>query len=216
VKGDHATFSEKLLAAAKPVWEATVEHPFVEEMAAGALPREKFDRWIQQDFRFVSAFRRFVALILSKTEDDDVHTHLREFLVAIETELDLFRAYASENDVPQGYADFLLTRAALGTFEEAFTALFAAEKAYFDAWRTVRERSGLRGDYATWIDNWSSDGFAEWVDWLASSLDRLTAQLSQQERDALQNTFLMVARYEYLFWNAVYKGDNWQPLNPDR
>ncbi len=220
VKGDDATISEKLLAAARPIWEATVDHPFVQEMAAGTLSQKKFDRWVQQDFRFVSAFRRFVALVLSKTEDDDVHTHLREFLVAIETELGLFRAYASENDVPldvpmspacQGYTDFLLARASLGAYEEAFTALFAAEKAYFDVWRTVRERSGLQGAYAMWIENWSSDGFSEWVVWLASTLDRITPNRSEPELNELRNIFLTVVRYEYLFWDTVYEGDDWPP-----
>src|SRR5687768_3855588 len=108
------------MAAAAPVWQATLSHPFVQETASGALPKEKFDRWVQQDYLFVSAFRRFVGLILTKTDDDEIHDHLSAFLTAIEAERKLFEDYASENSVSlavtmspacRGYVDFLLARA---------------------------------------------------------------------------------------------------------
>ncbi|MFQ5879959.1 MAG: TenA family protein [Dehalococcoidia bacterium] len=211
-------FSQRLLAAAQPVWQASVAHPFVQEMAAGTLPKEKFGFWVQQDYLFVADARKFLGLLLARAEDEEIYRRLTQFLAGLELELELFRTYARDNNlsltlamapVCRGYADFMLARAALGSFDEAMTALYAAEKAYYDAWRTVRDRTSPQGPYARWIANWSSDAFRQWVDWLAAALDRLTAGKPETELARLEKIFLTTARYEYLFWDMTYRQQQW-------
>lgn len=211
-------FSERLLAKAAPIWRALVEHPFVQEMAAGALPKVKFDFWVQQDHLYALEARKFLALTLAKAPDEETYQRLQEFLVGLDSELRLFRDYAQQHGLSlevamapacQGYADFLVTRAALGSFEEALTALFAAERAYYDAWAGVRDRTSPQSTYASWIANWSSDAFRQWVEWLAATLDRLTASVAETELARLEAVFLTAARYEYLFWEMVYRQEQW-------
>ncbi|MDW7981851.1 MAG: hypothetical protein RMH81_03430 [Thermomicrobium sp.] len=209
------TLLNQLLEEARPIWQAMVTHPFVTDLARGRLPRERFDFWVQQDYRFVQDGIRFLGLVLARAPDPELRNGLLEAAVAFRRELSLFEDYARQRGlslaveptpVCLGYASFLLATAATGSLAEALAVLWGAEKAYFDAWSTVRQTLGLAEPYAAWIDNWTSPQFAAWVDWLGTQLLRWE---TETERPAIRTAFLATARYEYLFWDMVYTGATW-------
>jgi thiaminase len=45
------------------------------------------------------------------------------------------------------------------------------------------------------------------VEWLASALDALPTTGSESAK--LKDVFSTVARYEYAFWDGVYRGEDW-------
>ncbi len=206
---------DELLSEARPIWEAMTAHPFLHELATGRLPRERFDFWVQQDYRFVQDGLRFLALLIARAPDDELRYGLLDAAVAFRNELTIFEDYAHQQrlelqveptPVCLGYASFLLATAATGSLGEALAALWGAEKAYYDAWSTVRQVVGLAGPYARWIENWTSPQFAAWVEWLGTQLVRCS---STGEYPAIRRVFLATARYEYLFWDMVYTGMTW-------
>ena len=75
--------------------------------------------------------------------------------------------------------------------------LYAVEKAYYDAWASVRDTTGVDTQYAGFIANWSSPEFAAYVDRLGALVDRedLTAELV--------TAFDRVVRFELAFWDLV-------------
>lgn len=46
-------FSDELLDAGSDIWAAQFAHPFVSELAAGDLDDAAFNRWLEQDYRYL-------------------------------------------------------------------------------------------------------------------------------------------------------------------
>ncbi len=205
----------QLLEEARPIWQAMTQHPFLRELATGHLPRERFDFWVQQDYRFVQDGIRFLGLLIARAPDEELRHGLLDAAIAFRNELTIFRDYARERNlsldieptpVCLGYGAFLLATATTGSLAESLAVLWGAEKAYYDAWSTVRRELGLAEPYARWIENWTSPPFAAWVDWVGTQLERFT---TPADEEAVRRAFLRTARYEYVFWDMVYHEATW-------
>ncbi len=205
------TTSAQLLAHNGDLWAALTSHPFVVDAANGTLPRETFDRWLVDDHFYVVEFRRFLATLTAQAPTEQARDLLAGALVPLQAELDLFRHEVigrgirlSGEPCPTtlGYSAYLHA-CALDGYSVGLTALYAAEKAYFDAWSAVRARAEPNSPYWPFIDNWSSAAFGQWVVDVGALLD------DEPLSDALRRTFRRVVRFERRFWDAVYVGEQW-------
>jgi thiaminase/transcriptional activator TenA len=205
--------SESLLDSASGLWSRIVVHPFVIAVADGTLDKEAFDRWLVEDHAFVAGFRRFLAGLVSLAPDEATREVLVGALVPLDAELQLFDEEASRRGLDLavepgpttlGYTSFVRASLQEG-YDVALTVLYGAEKAYFDAWSSVRERARETSEYWLFIDNWSSDAFGAWVRQIASMLDAL----SSDPTAAMRIAFDRVVRFELRFWDAVHRGESW-------
>ena len=62
-------FAEELRRAAAPIWEAILEHPYLNELASGTLHRETFRFYVQQDWLYLQEFTRTAALTAARCPD---------------------------------------------------------------------------------------------------------------------------------------------------
>jgi thiaminase len=53
-------FDSNLIRQAGQLWEKATHSPFLEGICDGTLSKEVFNRWLVQDYHFVTAFLRFV------------------------------------------------------------------------------------------------------------------------------------------------------------
>jgi formylaminopyrimidine deformylase / aminopyrimidine aminohydrolase len=206
--------AEALVEANVGLWQRITSHPFVVAAADGTLPVEAFDRWLVEDHHFVVGFRRFLAGLVALAPDEPARDLLAGGLVPLQAELDLFRreaaarglALAAEpSPTTLGYTSFLVASLADG-FPVAVTVLYGAERAYLDAWCSVRAGAEAgRSPYWPFIDNWSSAAFGQWVDGVAGLLDRTVAEHDGAARLAFER----VVRFELRFWDAVHAGEGW-------
>jgi thiaminase len=95
------------------------------------------------------------------------------------------------------------------SFEEGFTVLYTAEKIYLDSWMTVKNHLKGSSPWQPFIDNWTSEGFQQYVDWLAITLDSLVTGQPESKLNLYAEFFSMTARYEYLFWDMALKKEVW-------
>ena len=89
------------------------------------------------------------------------------------------------------------------------TTLLAMEWPYLD-WAQRLEGAGKRPDniyYQTWIDIHTSQGIQDFVGWLRRTVD--SATVSQHDVTRMQGIFRDVLRYELLFWEMAWKGEEW-------
>ena len=96
-----------------------------------------------------------------------------------------------------GYSAYLFTSVGEG-WPVGITVLYAVEKAYYDAWASVRDTTGPDTKYARFIANWSSPEFAAYVDQLADLVDR------EPLTPAMTLAFDRVLRFELAFWDLVH------------
>jgi thiaminase/transcriptional activator TenA len=202
--------SQELLDRQRDRWSEMACHPFIVAAADGSLPQDAFDRWLVEDHHFVVGFRRFLARLVELAPDERARDVLAGGLAALQSELELFRFEASDRGLDLagepgpttlGYTSYLLASTADG-WPTAVTVLYGAEKAYFDAWSTVRDATDIASSpYRRFVENWSSPAFGAWVDDVAALVDELPS--------ADHTTFERVVRFEIRFWDAVLAGERW-------
>jgi thiaminase/transcriptional activator TenA len=203
----------------EPQWRAMLEHPFLRQTAAGSLPAGRFEMWLRQDYLFVREDIGFIGGLLARTP-----VHLRrmlgEFIPALHQEMDLFESMAKELGVNlesieaapicHAYNMFLLATVHTRSFAESFTVLYGSEKAYYDSWTQVKKLQTQPSSYQRFIDHWSSDAFAAWVNQLAQALDSLAPGCGIDELKRMEDLLRLTARYEYLFWDMALTDARWR------
>jgi thiaminase/transcriptional activator TenA len=211
-------FHQQLLDKADNIWKAMLGHRFLKMTASGTIPDETFKIWMRQDYIFVRDSIPFIAVIIAKSPLE-LRAGLAPIISAFTTELELFRKNAEahgvnlENLQPaptcHAYLQFLMATAYGKSFAEAFTVLYAAEKAYYDSWMEVKKNLKKASPWQSFIDNWTSDAFKQYVDWLAAELDKLAAGKPERELGKMLEIFMMTGRYEYLFWEMAATSEDW-------
>jgi thiaminase (transcriptional activator TenA) len=213
--------ADNLRSSASDVWEAQHRHPFVTGIGDGSLPFERFNVWLRQDWLFLIEYARLLAVGTARAPDLDTMTRFAGLTRAIlEQEMSLHRSYAAEFGISaeeleaermlpttQGYTDFLVRTAATGDFAELVAALLPCMWGYSEVGRRLAERG--RPDerrYATWIDMYASEEFAEQAAWCRSLTDRVG---QSADRKRMERAFLTSSRYELAFWEMAWSGESW-------
>ena len=215
------SLSEDLRSSVGPLWEKTVAHPFVIEMGEGTLPEEKFDVYFQQDHLFLRDWISLMCGGIIKAPDFDAARPLAAFVHgALEGEEGLFQQYFRDSGLtPQAvreikplptclaYSGYLRRMAAEGTFTEIITTLLGIEWPYLD-WAKRLESAGKRPSnkyYQTWIDIHAGKELEDFVAWMRRVVDNA----DPDEAGKMEQIFLDILRYEYLFWEMAYQGETW-------
>ena len=215
------SFTQELKEGVGPLWERMVTHPFVEELGQGTLPWEKFQRYFQQDHIFLRDWISLLTLGITKAPDFDSARHLSAFMnLVLGGEEGLFQdAFRDMGLSPQevrdlealpttrAFASYLKVLALEGTFQEIIAALLCAEWTYLD-WaqrQAAAEASPENRYYRGWIDIHAGAELEGFVGWMRRTLDLSPPQ----DPEPFQRIFRDCLRYEYLFWEMAYRGEEW-------
>ncbi len=216
--------TDALYEAARPIWEAQLEHPFVRGIGDGTLEEERFRRWVLQDYGYLKEFSRIFAWAVAKADRlESMGWYARVLDLTLNTEMDLHRRYAERfGIVPQAleaepmwpttraYTDFLVRTAADGDMADLLAALLPCAWGYVVVGRALAAGE-LPEDarYAEWIEQYASDEFAGAAEWLRAELDRVAAHADQEKRRRLEEIFVLSSRYELRFWDMCWHGEAW-------
>ena len=219
-----SAFTDELFEAARPIWEAQLEHPFVRGIASGDLDEHVFRRWVVQDYLYLKEFARVFAWGAAKADRlESMQWYAAALDLTLNTEMELHRAYAarfglSAEDLEAGtmwptnraYTDFLVRTAADGDLADLVAALLPCAWGY--AWigrRLAEEGRPADRRYAEWIEQYASAEFQQTADWLCEEMDRLAQEISAAGRTRLEDLFLLSSRYEWMFWEMCWRGEAW-------
>ncbi len=217
-------FSDELYAAAKPIWEAQVRHPFVAGIGDGSLDEDMFKRWVLQDYRYLKEFARVFAWAVAKAERlESMGWYAAVLNLTLNTEMELHRKYAARFGLQpadleaaemwpttRAYTDFLVRTAADGDMADLVAALLPCAWGYVHvAQQLAKGRPPQDQRYADWIAQYSSDEFAEATEWLKAEMNRLAATAPPEKRERLTELFLVSSRYEWRFWEMCWNGEAW-------
>jgi len=203
-------------------WQRVVNHPFVQEMGDGDLPTEKFRSYFLQDYIFVKDLVSITAMGVSKAPNLYAASMLNRFLDGIlNPENDLFqRAFAelgahddehsttTATPTTQAFGDFIVRVGLEGTFEDILVVLHVTEGTYLD-WGTRLIEEGKNPDntiYREWIQLHGPEVLGDLVAWISKCLDKSSIGSIKARTEWL---FLTTLRYEYMFWEAAYRGEEW-------
>jgi thiaminase len=212
------SFTSDQLARVDYLWQRMLAHPFLLQTRDGTIPDQTFARWVQQDYLFVETGLSFVAALLARAPRGH-HEPLADAIAALRTELRLFEDQATKAGVQldengptfvnHAYMQFLMATALGRSYPEAYTVLYAAEKAYHDSWRVVQQGLSPGSRWYPFVGNWAGAAFAAYVADLQQNLDALAEQAGSAERQAMAELFEVTIRYEIAFWGMALRGEGW-------
>jgi thiaminase/transcriptional activator TenA len=224
-KGSTMRLSDRLHAAAEPIWAAQLDHPFVKGLGDGTLEEDRFKRWVRQDYRYLVEFARIFAWAAAKADRlESMSWYAGVLHLTLNTEMELHRNYAARFGIgtqeleaevmwptTRAYTDFLVRTAADGDMLELLSALLPCAWGYVDLARKLAEGAPPKDQrYADWITQYASDEFADALDWLRNELDRLAEGIPEEREAQLEEIFLLSSRYELRFWDMCWEGESWE------
>jgi thiaminase/transcriptional activator TenA len=216
----------QLEAAAMPVWEKILVHPYLHELQAGTLPLATFRFYVQQDWLYLQEFTRTVAAIAGRSSDPEVTKFLLDWvqpLVGMEyhfhhkhaavLDLDFDNITWEMNEANWAYSRHMLAAAHAGSTAEALAALLPCPCVYAFVGKTLV--NGPRSPnpmYAEWIDFYSPgpEGYRPRVIALENVYNRVAASADPATLARCERNYIISSRYEWWFWDSSHKRETWR------
>ena len=213
--------SDRLKKDAQGIWQEIVDHPFVTELFEGTLPEDKFRHYVLQDYGYLIASIRNFSVLASRAGNERDMRELVE-IAALEAggEFDGYRALLKEmgltleeaeaqqpGQAAVSYTGFLLSTSMLGAFEEGITAVLPCYWSYAEMAAHHRKKiaRNKRELYRRWAGFYLEDGYLSLVERIKKLVDEAGAGFPYPR---LRRVFLTSSRYEVMFWDSVYHGEN--------
>ena len=222
---DTEGFSAVLRREAARIWDMEMQHPFVSGISDGTLSMDRFRYYMMQDYVFLIDFCRAIALASAKAESvEDMGWFARLLHETLNTEMSLHISFCGDFGITEeklksarpspttlAYTRHLVESAYAGSAGDAAAAILSCSWGYAEIGRMLQDR-GMPEDqplYRRWIEMYASPEFAELAVWLRSYLDRVAAASADAQRDWMREVFVTSSRYEYMFWDAAWRMEEW-------
>jgi thiaminase/transcriptional activator TenA len=224
-------FSDRLWGSTEPVYRAILRHPFITGLTDGGLPREAFGRFVVQDAHYLRDYARALAVCAAKapTEADvralatdaaeavaaeqamhaDFLADLADLADLIDTPIDTPGGAARPTPTTRAYTSYLLATVYGGSFLEGLAAVLPCYWIYARVGAELLAASSPDPLYARWIAAYGDPGFQAVADRVIALTDRVGAGASLAERARAAEHFAVTARYEWMFWDAAWRGETW-------
>jgi thiaminase len=138
---------------------------------------------------------------------------------ALEKELQIFEERAHSVGVElrgappafacHAYVQFLLSTVHTRGYAESFTVLYAAERAYHESWKVVRDGIDPSSPWIPFVENWGGEDFGRYVEILEDRLEALATGAGPGERERMAELYRLTLLYEVAFWEMAHKAQEW-------
>jgi thiaminase (transcriptional activator TenA) len=212
------TFSDDLRTATTKTWDAAVSHRFVDELWAGRLAPAVLGGHLVQRRQVLIAFLELVGAAVARADQNTDQPALASRLGPLAAqEADYLDRAMDAFDVPLGHrTEPVLVEAARelsglmddvragGDYPSCVTVLLVADWLSMD-W-AGRTDADLPTDVLQreWIAIHQGTPLENWVAFLRSEFDRVTAALDDDGRDRIGALFTRTAELELAFFDSAY------------
>ena len=217
------TWSARLWQEIEPTYRVVLAHPFLTGLSDGTLDPAAFSHYVAQDVHYLRDYARALAVVGAKAPSHaDTATFTRHAAGAVEVELALHAtllpslgldptALAAVPVAPTtcAYTSYLLATAYGGSFAEGLAAVLPCYWIYARVGADLVDRGSPDARYQQWIDTYSGEAFAVVVDEVLDLVDRVGPTLGPDEEERARGLLVVTARYEWVFWDAAYRGERW-------
>ena len=220
-------FSDEAWQRTARLREAIHALPFNTELAAGTLPRDRFQHYIVQDALYLGQFSRALAIAAAKAPDTGtLQSFGQSALGAVAVERALHEQYlrafgvdpaslAGAEPAPDclAYTSFLIAAAYHGPWEVLVAALLPCFWTYWDVGCAIARKAVPENPYRAWIDTYADERFGEAVEKVIAASDRAAEVTTVATRAQMFAAFSRACQYEWLFWDGAYQLRGWPPIS---
>lgn len=211
-------FFERLKATCPELWLGFMQHPFVNGLKDGTLPKEAFQFYLKQDYKFLINFSRAHALAAYKADQlEDIRDAAATVTALSDHEIKMHIKYCNEWGITKSalettkeatanlaYTRFVLERGMAGDLLDLQVVLSPCIIGYAEigsALASCSKTQRLKNPYDRWIKMYSGDEYQ--VIGLAAieKLDSLAARYGGDTRfNDLAANFQIATQLEIDFW----------------
>ena len=218
-------FSRELWKANRDIYEEILRHPFLAGLVDGTLSREAFAFYMIQDAHYLREFARALNATGAKAPREEwaalLSTHASDTL-KYERHLheSVFKEYGISGErikrtelAPEAhaYTSFLVATAYSRPFEESLAALLPCYWIYWEVGKELKRRGSKDPIYQKWIDAYASEEYGDSVKDVLAIVNELARSARPGQLEKMKEHFRRSARYEWMFWDAVYHQRAWLP-----
>lgn len=216
------SFSDELWHASEDTYRAILDHPFLLGLADGTLPRAAFRHFVVQDSHYLRDFARALAVCAAKAPTEaDVRAFADDAVGALAAEQEMHADFLKEQSLnaplddaevlptTRAYTSYLLATVYGGSFVEGLAAVLPCYWIYARVGEALLRTSSPDPLYARWIETYGDESFQAVVRRVLELTDRVGAELSPVERRRAVGHFATTSRYEWMFWDAAWRGERW-------
>jgi thiaminase/transcriptional activator TenA len=217
------TFSEKAWGEIAPIYAAILNHPFIRELTAGTLSKERFKFYMVQDALYLTEFSRVLSLVAARAPDPDTMMQFDEsarnaLIVERALHETFFREFGITGDVVADaerasvcftYTNYLLATAHRSPVEVAVSAVLPCFWIYWEVGKHVRAEATPSNPYRLWIDTYGDEVFGERVRNVIATADAMAASAAPAVLDGMMHAFRRASQLEWMFWDSAYRLETW-------
>ena len=180
---------------------------------------------MRQDYLFLVDFSRAVALAAAKARTlEDMGWFARLLHETLNTEMALHVSFCGDFGITEeelratstspttlAYTRFLLQTAFSQSAGVIASAILPCSWGYSEIGKMLYDRGLPPGQplLSRWIEMYNAPEFAELADWLRSFIDREAGVSGSRELELMESSFIRGSQYEYMFWDAAYRMEDW-------
>ncbi len=203
--------------AALPVYRQILTLPFVRELAAGTVDRERFAFYLGQDSLYLDVYSRVLAHTASRlASKDHVESFLRFALDGVEVERAMHSTFL-KGDKPREMTPAcllytsVLRAAGASPVEVEAASVLPCFWIYQEVGRSILSQADLdTNPYSQWISTYADPTFAASAARAIAICDELAAGTTDDIRRAMTDIFVRCAKMEWLFWHSAYSLEKWK------
>lgn len=212
-----STWSQLAWEEALPVYNKILEHPFVKELAAGTLPKEKFIFYLQQDALYLDNYCRVLTHIASRLKNKE---HMERFLkfaadgVAVENAM--HQVFLKGHGAGNGMSPSNLLYSSLQSaqseqpVEVEAASILPCFWVYREVGLHIAKQSSPSNPYSQWIDTYSGPEFEQSNNQAIEICNSLAQNASNETRELMTSMFTLCTRMEWMFWDSAYNLETWK------
>ena len=174
---------------------------------------------------FINSSRDFTALSLASSKGLNAD-HVVHFAGAAQTAIVVERSlhadyfsrfgispadFAATEPTPacEHYVSYLLSVAALRSFEVTLAALLPCFWIYREVGKHILAHAAAPNPYQAWIDTYAGVEFDKAVDAVIAVTDAVAANASPTGLAAMHHAFSRATQLEWMFWDSAYQLRSW-------
>ena len=218
-------FSGLLRRRGDSIWRAIHSHPFLRELHAGTLSKERFTYFVFQDYLYLLDFAQVLCRGGAKSPNlETLEIFARHAMIAVEVERSFHASFGRtigfsskqldrlpKGPITEAYTRHLQAVAGDGSLGETVAAILPCYWIYGEVGRKLyKGRPRKPKIYREWIETYASEEYWKPLREQIRLMDDLGGSAGRSAKRSMISHFLLSSRYEYLFWDQAYNLEKWR------
>ena len=211
------------------LWERYNSHPFVQGLANGTLPKEKFKFFMIQDHLYLMQYSKVFAMgVLKSRREEDMRLFASLISATLDVENAIHKSYlkklglsneelaaAKPSIVTDSYTNYMIAVAQKEGMAEIMAAVLACSWTYKLIGDYLENYPGAKDQefYGDWVRQYMSESYRSANDLMIDMFDRFSDGCTEEEFQNLEHIIYACTQYEYMFWNMAWDGKMIEEMN---